>query len=191
MPGGSSSGNGISLLTIGDQVCPWLGSTDGFKLDLNYAPGFAAQHMSAAIGYQTLAQHVGILPRNALYHPLRMPDKSLHPWCNQQGHLFAHWSGLFARFELKSSRKSAHPKAESEVVIRGPRGSGDENLRGRSSVCVRLNCTKDVVYPVPECVFFPVLIPSTIYLDPTLSPSTWAQRNTLPLEWYFPWFSGQ
>ena len=31
------SGKGISLLVMGDLVCPWPGSADEFKLSLNYA----------------------------------------------------------------------------------------------------------------------------------------------------------
>ena len=75
------SGKGASLLVMGDQVCAWRSGTDGFDLSLNYWPGFATQRMAVAMGYQTLAQHLGILPRSALSHLLRALDKSLHSRC--------------------------------------------------------------------------------------------------------------
>ena len=56
------SGKGISLLVTGDQVCRWPGSTDDFKLSLNYAPGLAALQKTAAMGYQTLTQHPATMP---------------------------------------------------------------------------------------------------------------------------------
>jgi branched-chain amino acid aminotransferase len=37
---------------MSDQVLPWPGSTGGFKLMLNYAPGYVAQRVAAALGYQ-------------------------------------------------------------------------------------------------------------------------------------------
>jgi branched-chain amino acid aminotransferase len=43
---------GISLLAMSEQVRAWPGGTGGFKLGLNYAPGFVAQRAAAALGYQ-------------------------------------------------------------------------------------------------------------------------------------------
>jgi branched-chain amino acid aminotransferase len=45
---------GIALLAI-DQIRAWPSRTGGFKLGLNYAPGFAA----AALGYQQLLWLLG------------------------------------------------------------------------------------------------------------------------------------
>jgi hypothetical protein len=42
MPRAAVAGR-ISLLVMGDQVCPWLGGTGGFKLGLKYPLGLAAQ----------------------------------------------------------------------------------------------------------------------------------------------------
>ena len=47
-------GDGISLLTMSDQVRAWPGCTGGFKLGLNYAPGFIAQRAATELGYQQL-----------------------------------------------------------------------------------------------------------------------------------------
>jgi hypothetical protein len=52
-------GKGISLLAMSDQVRAWPGGTGGFKLGLNYAPGFAAQRTAAALGYQQLLWLLG------------------------------------------------------------------------------------------------------------------------------------
>jgi branched-chain amino acid aminotransferase len=38
------------LLAMGDQILAWPSGTGGFKLGLNYAPGFAAQRAAAALG---------------------------------------------------------------------------------------------------------------------------------------------
>ena len=56
---GGSGSKGISLLAMGDQVRAWPGGTGGFKLGLNYAPGFAAQRTAAAMGYQQLLWVLG------------------------------------------------------------------------------------------------------------------------------------
>lgn len=50
---------GISLLAMSDQVRAWPGGTGGFKLGLNYAPGFVAQRAAAAMGYQQLLWLLG------------------------------------------------------------------------------------------------------------------------------------
>ncbi|TFK18894.1 branched-chain amino acid aminotransferase II [Coprinopsis marcescibilis] len=42
---------GISLLAVSDHVRAWPGGTGGFKLGLNYAPGFAPQRHALAQGY--------------------------------------------------------------------------------------------------------------------------------------------
>lgn len=52
-------GKGISLLAMSDQVRAWPGGTGGYKLGLNYAPGFAAQRTAAALGYQQLLWLLG------------------------------------------------------------------------------------------------------------------------------------
>jgi branched-chain amino acid aminotransferase len=50
---------GISLLAMSDQVRARSGSTGGFKLGLNYAPGFVAQRAAAARGYQQVLWLLG------------------------------------------------------------------------------------------------------------------------------------
>jgi branched-chain amino acid aminotransferase len=55
----SSADRGISLLAMSDQVRAWPGGTGGFKLGLNYAPGFVAQRAAAAMGYQQLLWLLG------------------------------------------------------------------------------------------------------------------------------------
>jgi len=55
----SGGRGGISLLAMSDQVRAWPGGTGGFKLGLNYAPGFAAQRAAAALGYQQLLWLLG------------------------------------------------------------------------------------------------------------------------------------
>jgi branched-chain amino acid aminotransferase len=44
---------------MSDQVRAWPGGTGGFKLGLNYAPGFVAQRAAAALGYQQLLWLLG------------------------------------------------------------------------------------------------------------------------------------
>ena len=44
---------------MSDQVRAWPGGTGGFKLGLNYAPGFVAQRTAAALGYQQLLWLLG------------------------------------------------------------------------------------------------------------------------------------
>ncbi|KAI0247839.1 branched-chain amino acid aminotransferase II [Lactifluus subvellereus] len=56
---GGKGPRGISLLAMSDQVRAWPGGTGGFKLGLNYAPGFAAQRTAAALGYQQLLWLLG------------------------------------------------------------------------------------------------------------------------------------
>ena len=53
------AGKGISLLAMSDQVRAWPGGTGGYKLGLNYAPGFVAQRAAAALGYQQLLWLLG------------------------------------------------------------------------------------------------------------------------------------
>ncbi|KAI0297532.1 branched-chain amino acid aminotransferase II [Multifurca ochricompacta] len=55
----NSEGKGISLLAMSDQVRAWPGGTGGYKLGLNYAPGFVAQRKAAALGYQQLLWLLG------------------------------------------------------------------------------------------------------------------------------------
>ena len=56
---GQGQRQGISLLAMSDQVRAWPGGTGGFKLGLNYAPGFVAQRDAAALGYQQLLWLLG------------------------------------------------------------------------------------------------------------------------------------
>jgi branched-subunit amino acid aminotransferase/4-amino-4-deoxychorismate lyase len=45
---------------MGDQILVWPSGMGGFKLRLNYVPGFAAQHAAAALSqYQQLLQLLG------------------------------------------------------------------------------------------------------------------------------------
>ena len=66
--------------------------------------------LAAAVGHQTLAQHLAILPRSTLCHLLRVPDKSFYSRTRQQGHFSAHderpgwrmraWPGSTGGFNL-------------------------------------------------------------------------------------------
>jgi branched-chain amino acid aminotransferase len=47
------------LLAMSDQVRAWPGGTGGYKLGLNYAPGFVAQRTAAALGYRQLLWLLG------------------------------------------------------------------------------------------------------------------------------------
>ncbi|KDQ51334.1 hypothetical protein JAAARDRAFT_140434 [Jaapia argillacea MUCL 33604] len=49
----------VSLLAVSENVRSWPGGTGGFKLGLNYAPGFAVQKVAAEKGY---AQVLWLLP---------------------------------------------------------------------------------------------------------------------------------
>ncbi|KAK6992930.1 branched-chain-amino-acid aminotransferase [Favolaschia claudopus] len=42
---------GVSLLAVSEHVRSWPGGTGGFKLGLNYSPGFVPQQAAAALGY--------------------------------------------------------------------------------------------------------------------------------------------
>ena len=53
------NGKGLSLLAMSDQIRAWPGGTGGFKLGLNYAAGFPAQRVAAALGYQQLLWILG------------------------------------------------------------------------------------------------------------------------------------
>ena len=44
---------------MSDQIRAWPGGTGGFKLGLNYAAGFPAQRVAAALGYQQLLWILG------------------------------------------------------------------------------------------------------------------------------------
>jgi len=54
-----ASGKGLSLLAMSDQIRAWPGGTGGFKLGLNYATGFPAQRVAAALGYQQMLWVLG------------------------------------------------------------------------------------------------------------------------------------
>jgi len=47
------------LLAMGDQILAWPSGMDGFKLGLNYTPGFAAQRAVVALRYQQLLWLLG------------------------------------------------------------------------------------------------------------------------------------
>ncbi|KAH9024051.1 branched-chain amino acid aminotransferase II [Lactarius pseudohatsudake] len=53
------NGKGLSLLAMSDQIRAWPGGTGGFKLGLNYAAGFSAQRVAAALGYQQMLWILG------------------------------------------------------------------------------------------------------------------------------------
>ncbi|KAH9005723.1 branched-chain amino acid aminotransferase II [Lactarius hatsudake] len=53
------NGKGLSLLAMSDQIRAWPGGTGGFKLGLNYAAGFPAQRVAAALGYQQMLWILG------------------------------------------------------------------------------------------------------------------------------------
>ena len=44
---------------MGNQILAWPSGMGRFKLRLNYVPGFAAQCMAAALGYQQLLWLLG------------------------------------------------------------------------------------------------------------------------------------
>jgi branched-chain amino acid aminotransferase len=44
---------------VSDQIRAWPGGTGGFKLGLNYATGFPARRVAAALGYQQLLWILG------------------------------------------------------------------------------------------------------------------------------------
>jgi branched-chain amino acid aminotransferase len=50
----TSGQGGFAPLAMGDQIRAWHSGTGGFKLGLNYAPGFAAQRPTAALGHKQL-----------------------------------------------------------------------------------------------------------------------------------------
>ena len=50
---------GISLLAVGESVRSWPGGTGGYKLGLNYAPGFLPQRLAAKQGYDQILWLLG------------------------------------------------------------------------------------------------------------------------------------
>ncbi|KAI0319907.1 branched-chain amino acid aminotransferase II [Amylostereum chailletii] len=50
---------GISLLAVGEHVRAWPGGTGGYKLALNYAPGFEPQRAALEKGYQQILWLLG------------------------------------------------------------------------------------------------------------------------------------
>ncbi|KAJ7108337.1 aminotransferase [Mycena epipterygia] len=50
---------GVSLLAVGEHVRSWPGGTGGFKLGLNYSPGFVPQGAAAALGYDQVLWLLG------------------------------------------------------------------------------------------------------------------------------------
>ncbi|KAJ7087967.1 aminotransferase [Mycena belliarum] len=51
--------DGISLLAVGEHVRSWPGGTGGYKLGLNYSPGFVPQRAAAALGYDQVLWLLG------------------------------------------------------------------------------------------------------------------------------------
>ncbi|KAJ6566474.1 aminotransferase [Mycena capillaripes] len=51
---------GVSLLAVGEHVRSWPGGTGGFKLGLNYSPGFVPQQAAAALGYDQVLWLLGM-----------------------------------------------------------------------------------------------------------------------------------
>jgi branched-chain amino acid aminotransferase len=56
----STTSNGVSLLAVGEHVRSWPGGTGGFKLGLNYSPGFIPQQSAAALGYDQVLWLLGL-----------------------------------------------------------------------------------------------------------------------------------
>jgi len=50
---------GISLMAVGEHVRSWPGGTGGYKLGLNYAPGFQPQRVALQQGYQQVLWLIG------------------------------------------------------------------------------------------------------------------------------------
>jgi branched-chain amino acid aminotransferase len=50
---------GISLLAVSETVRSWPGGTGGYKLGLNYAPGFAPQRVAQKQGYDQILWLLG------------------------------------------------------------------------------------------------------------------------------------
>ncbi|KAJ7914570.1 aminotransferase [Mycena leptocephala] len=59
-PVGPYFSNGVSLLAVGEHVRSWPGGTGGFKLGLNYSPGFIPQQSAAALGYDQVLWRLGL-----------------------------------------------------------------------------------------------------------------------------------
>ncbi|KAJ6595914.1 aminotransferase [Mycena sp. CBHHK59/15] len=49
----------VSLLAVGEHVRSWPGGTGGFKLGLNYSPGFVPQRAAAVLGYDQVLWLLG------------------------------------------------------------------------------------------------------------------------------------
>ncbi|KAJ7208231.1 aminotransferase [Mycena pura] len=58
-PTASPTDAGVSLLAVGEQVRSWPGGTGGFKLGLNYSPGFVPQQRAAELGYDQVLWLLG------------------------------------------------------------------------------------------------------------------------------------
>ncbi|KAJ7738053.1 aminotransferase [Mycena maculata] len=54
-----SSSGGVSLLAVGEHVRSWPGGTGGFKLGLNYSPGFVPQRIASDLGYDQVLWLLG------------------------------------------------------------------------------------------------------------------------------------
>ncbi|KAF8179716.1 aminotransferase [Mycena galopus ATCC 62051] len=58
-PSPNSTSPGVSLLAVGEHVRSWPGGTGGFKLGLNYSPGFVPQQAAAKMGYDQVLWLLG------------------------------------------------------------------------------------------------------------------------------------
>ncbi|KAJ7155322.1 aminotransferase [Mycena filopes] len=54
-----TTSGGVSLLAVGEHVRSWPGGTGGFKLGLNYSPGFVPQQAAATLGYDQVLWLMG------------------------------------------------------------------------------------------------------------------------------------
>jgi branched-chain amino acid aminotransferase len=88
------NGKGLSLLAMSDQIRAWPGGTGGFKLGLNYAAGFPAQRVAAALGYQQLLWILGETVAEAgamnVFAVFERPDGGKRLCCPREVHGLAH-----------------------------------------------------------------------------------------------------
>ncbi|KAJ7477351.1 aminotransferase [Mycena latifolia] len=54
-----TTSGGVSLLAVSEHVRSWPGGTGGYKLGLNYSPGFVPQQAAAALGYDQVLWLLG------------------------------------------------------------------------------------------------------------------------------------
>ena len=79
---------------MSDQIRAWPGGTGGFKLGLNYAAGFPAQRVAAALGYQQLLWILGETVAEAgamnVFAVFERPDGGKCPSCPRAVNGLAH-----------------------------------------------------------------------------------------------------